>query len=218
MHIKINDFNMGRFLPNFIKKICFPLPKGIVTHEKPCNLDFPFDIQTQKHGSTVNLDTLRQIIMIRPRTFVDVGPGDGFYGKLVKRFFPICYATAIEKNKVYLDKFNLASIYDKVIHDDITEAIEKIDNVELMIFGDILEHLEKGLSTKVLKKGIEKSSFIIVNSPLGFQPQQHEYKEEIHRSGLDYSDFESYKVLEYKEFDKVKFNCLLLGKNAPDKF
>ena len=218
MHIKINDFHMGQFLPNLRKKMWSNLPKGIITHEKSCNIVFPSDIQTWKHNSSVNLDTLRQIIMIQPRTFVDVGAGDGFYGKLVKRFFPICYAIAIEKNKAYLAKFNLASIYDKVIHDDIIEAIEKIDNVELMIFGDILEHLEKGLSTKVLKKGAEKSSFIIVNSPLGFQPQQHEYEEEIHRCGLNYSDFESYKVLEYKEFDKNMFNCLLLGKNTLDKF
>jgi len=187
------------------------LPPGNLTHHKKINIPLPENIQTWKHNHTVNLDTYRQILMIRPKTFVDVGAGDGFYGKLIKRLFPECKTLAIEKNRVYSEQFELNKIYDKLWNEDIITAIDKLEPTDLIIFGDVLEHLEKQPSNEVLGKSLHKAKFVIVNSPLGFQEQKHEYEEEIHRCGLDYSDFEKYNVLEFNVFDEIMFNCILLG-------
>jgi len=198
---------LGRF-----KKSKLPsLPPGNLTHHKKINIALPEDIQTWKHNHTVNLDTYRQILMIRPKTFVDVGAGDGFYGKLIKRLFPDCKTLAIEKNNVYPEQFELNKIYDELWNEDIITAINKLESKDLIIFGDVLEHLEKQPSSEVLRKSLDKAKFVIVNSPLGFQKQEHEYKEEIHRCGLDYSDFRKYNVLEFNVFDEIMFNCALLG-------
>jgi len=62
----------------------------------------------------------------------------------------------------------------------------------------------------LVKSHIIFAKFVIVNPPLGFQEQKHEYEEEIHRCGLDYSDFEKYNVLEFNVFDETMFNCVLL--------
>ena len=149
--------------------------------------------------------------MIMPKTFVDVGAGDGFYGKLIKRTIPECKTLAIEKNNVYLEKFELNKIYDELWNEDIITAIDKQESKDLIIFGDILEHLEKQPSSEVLRKSLDKTKFVIINSPLRFQKQEHKYEEEIHRCGLDYSDFEKYNVLEFNVFDEIQFNCVLLG-------
>jgi len=186
------------------------LPEGKLTELKT-SFEIPSDIQTWKHNTSVNRDTLRQIIMINPKTVVDVGAGDGFYCKLIKRFIPNCQVTAIEKNKIYPEKFNLASIYDSVINDDIVTAIKNLSG-DLIIFGDILEHLEKKDMLQVLGDSLKHFSYVIVNSPLGFQPQEHEFPEERHRCGIEYSDFENRKVLEFRVFDGNMFNCLLIGK------
>lgn len=187
------------------------LPSGNLTHHKKINIQFPSEIQTWKHNQTVNLDSYRQILMIQPKTFVDVGAGDGFYGKLVTNLFPECKTLGIEKNKVYPEQFGLAKIYNNLWNEDIVTAIDKLEQSDLIVFGDVLEHLEKKSSNKVLEKSLNMANFVIINSPLGFQEQNHEYEEEIHRCGLDYTDFEKYSVLEFNVFDDIMFNCLLLG-------
>jgi len=187
------------------------LPLGNLTHHKKINIPFPHEIQTWKHNQTVNLDSYRQILMIQPKTFVDIGAGDGFYGKLVRHLFPKCKTLAIEKNKIYPEQFGLAKIYDNLWNEDVVTAIDKLTQSDLIIFGDVLEHLDKESSNKVLEKSLNIANFVIINSPLGFQEQNHEYQEEIHRCGLDYADFESHFVLEFNVFDDIMFNCLLLG-------
>lgn len=175
-------------------------------------LKIPPHIKTFKHNRSVNAVTLRQILTIQPKTAVDVGAGDGFYGKVLKHFFPALHVTGVELTGVYVKRFCLERIYDELIVDDIVNVVDGLGG-DLVIFGDVLEHLEKCDSTEVLRKAVENFRFIIVNSPVGFQPQTHKsLTSEYHRCGIDYEDFVEYNVLEYHtRCRNLMFNCLLLG-------
>ena len=175
------------------------------------NIAFPEYIKTWKHNSSTNIDTMRQIIMIHPYVVVDCGAGDGFYGKLIRYCFPDANIIAVEKTTEYIKKFNLNLIYDDVLNRDLVDAVKELSG-DLVIFGDVLEHLQKDMVRPVLDDAVNNFKFVLINGPVGFQPQEHPNPNEIHRSGLDYSDFRSFRVLEYHSFCENKmFNCLLCG-------
>jgi trans-aconitate methyltransferase len=173
------------------------------------NPDFPSHLHTGKHNEAVNEDTYRQITSLRPHTVVDVGAGDGFYGKMIKHLDPTIRVTAIEKSAEYLEKFDLAFTYPVIIVGDIVELILGLTG-DLIIFGDILEHLEEKNVHVVLHAANERFAHIIVNGPVGFQPQQHDNPNEIHRCGLDRNTFEGFRVLEYNTYcGGMMMNCLI---------
>ena len=179
-------------------------------------MNFPEYIQTYKHNNVVNVDTLRQITIASPKIFVDVGAGDGFYGKLIKYYDVSIQSYAVEKTEKYIEMFKLHDIYDIVYMDDIKNLINTLKG-DLIIFGDVLEHLEKEQSNYVLNKSIENFKYIIVNSPVGFQAHLHENINEIHRCGLCEDDFKYYNVIEYNTYcNGAMFNCFVKG-NWRDK-
>lgn len=174
-------------------------------------MNIPSYIHTWKHNSSVNDITVEQLLKIKPKNVFDVGAGDGFYGKLLKHLFNNVNVVGIEKNLIYVCEFGLYEIYDALMGDDIVNIICGISG-DLIIFGDILEHLEKQDMVSVLKSAVDNFKYVIVNSPLGFQPQDHKYEEEIHRCGIEREDFKDYKVLDFKVYDEIMFHCLIEGK------
>lgn len=176
------------------------------------NNEMPKHIYTWKHNSSVNDITVKQLLRIKPKNVFDIGVGDGFYGKLLCYLFDDINVIGIEKNPIYIGEFDLKKVYNVIIIDDIMNVISKI-NGDLIIFGDVLEHLEKHDMINVLRTAVNNFGYIIINSPLGFQPQDHEYEEEIHRCGIERKDFKDYKVLEFVIYDGIMFNCLIEGKS-----
>lgn len=175
-------------------------------------MKYKLPFHTWKHNSSVNDITIDQLLKMKPKSVYDVGVGDGFYGKLLNYLFDDVNIAGIEKNPIYIGKFDLRKIYSVIIIDDIIDVITKISG-DLIIFGDVLEHLEKQDMINVLKIAVDNFRYIIVNSPLGFQPQNHEYEEEIHRCGIEKEDFKDYKILEFVVYDRIMFNCLIEGKS-----
>ncbi len=170
----------------------------------------PKHIHTWKHNSAVNDITIEEIFKIKPKKVYDIGAGDGFYGKVLKHLFDNIYVIGIEKNPIYIKEFNLGNIYDEIINGDIIRLISEIYG-DLIIFGDVLEHLEKQDMIDVLEIAVNNFEYVIVNSPLGFQPQSHKYEEEIHRCGLCKEDFEKYEILIFEVYDEIMFNCFIKG-------
>jgi len=174
-------------------------------------IELPKHFQTWKHNEVVNEDTMRQLLTLKPSRVIDVGVGDGFYGKLVKYCFPKTFVLAVEKRIDYILNWKLDEIYDEVVCDDIVNVIDKLEG-DLIIFGDVLEHLEKIDAVRVLSEAVKRFNYVLINSPVGFQPQEHHLPEEIHRCGFDCEDFEDYQVMEFHTYcDGTMFNCLLLG-------
>ena len=177
---------------------------------------FPEYIHTWKHNKCVNNDTMRQINKIAPKKVIDFGAGDGFYGKLLKYLSSTCYVTGIEMEPSYVERFGLNAIYDELIVSDLVYVIDTIspnNDYDLAIFGDVIEHLEENIAKDVIEKAVDLFPYIIVNSPIGYQPQEGKVTSEMHRCGIERTMFDNYNVLEWQDYDDegLMFNCLLRG-------
>ncbi len=70
---------------------------------------------------------------------LDVGPGSGIYGRqLRKRSYK--HVDAVEIFPRYIDEFQLHDVYDEIFVEDIRTFTPRRP-YQLMIFGDVLEHL-----------------------------------------------------------------------------
>jgi len=176
----------------------------------------PLPFHTWKHNNWVNSFTVDQLSALKPQKVWDVGCGDGFYGKLVKHILPTASVSGIELNPRWASHCKKLNIYDKILEVGIEDAI-KLDifaENDLIIFGDVLEHLEKENMTFVLSEAVRKVKYVIINGPVGFQPQDHPDPEEIHRCGVTKADFSNYTIVEYNESNFTEhtnqmMNCVL---------
>lgn len=93
---------------------------------------------------------------------LDVGPGQGIYNKLLKLkgYYNI---DAIEVYKPYIEKFDLYNMYNNVYNENILKFTYKY--YTLIIFGDILEHLNIKQAKRVINFAQNHSKLIIVAVP-----------------------------------------------------
>lgn len=164
------------------------------------------------HNSIINGVTMEQIKRINPKTVVDVGSGSGFYGSVIKQRFPKCHVVGVEIFKPYIENYNLNNIYDKIINENIIDIIDSL-NGDLIIFGNVIEHLNKEDALKVLDKAINNFNFVIINTPRKYAPQQaiNGNIYEVHLCQIGKEDCNNYDIIEYREFD-VMINILIKGK------
>lgn len=91
---------------------------------------------------------------------LDVGAGCGTYSLLLGDYFN--NIDAVEVHKPNIEKYELEKKYRKVYNKDIREMEYDYD---LVIFGDILEHLEVEEAQKVLRYAINHSKEVLVAVP-----------------------------------------------------
>lgn len=121
------------------------------------------------------------------RTFMDIGCGAGAYGKIIREVFGKEVAVdAVEIYAEYINRHGLNSIYNRVIVDDVMHAWPMFYPYELIIVGDILEHLEKEKAIKLIECLKSKCRFIWVALPMkvegrlwsrGYNQSEGEYQE-----------------------------------------
>jgi len=172
-------------------------------------------IISSKHNRFTDPFIKSQLNTLTPKRIVDVGPGDGCWGKIARLMLPDSEIIGIELSLKWTAHCRSLGVYDLVVNEDITTAIYGASG-DVIIFGDILEHIEKESAMMVLAEAVRRFKYVIVDTPLGFVPQKHEDIEEIHRCGLTAADFNDYEILEYHEGtenknDYIVFNCLIKG-------
>ncbi len=137
------------------------------------------------------------IKLIRPKTFFDLGAGAGKYGSMVKEIDPTIETTAIEIEKDYIKKFNLHSIYNRVWNIPITDIIQLKyfdSNFDVVMAGDILEHLKKSEGIDLLNFLIYRCRWIIIEFPHHYlQNAVNGYASEAHISVWAENDFFSFE-------------------------
>jgi SAM-dependent methyltransferase len=129
------------------------------------------------------------------KRFLDIGCGAGHYGQILRQSTghgiestPLSPAKvvidAVEIFPEYIDRHQLRPIYNEIIIGDIRELeIEK--NYDLIIMGDIIEHLKKEDAIRVINKLKDKCFFIWGQLPmkanrpwsLGYDQGEHEWEE-----------------------------------------
>ena len=113
----------------------------------------------------------------------DIGCGRGIWAGCFKSIKPEVGWYGIEIWKPYVDKYkdNLNRLYNKIYIENIIK-FEYKRNYDLIIMGDILEHVEYNSSIKVLKEAINNSKYFVVSIPLGeaVHPPEHGNKYQEH--------------------------------------
>lgn len=110
---------------------------------------------------------------LHPESVLDVGPGWGTYGRLLRPSLPDTHFIAVEVFPDYIEQFNLGTFYDEVHLADIRHW-DWFD-VDLVIFGDVLEHLDKEDALAVWGKAREYAKYLIISVPTS--PRWHEQGE-----------------------------------------
>jgi len=164
---------------------------------------------------------------IKPRTVLDVGVGTGKWGFLFREKvdFRNCHSEenfqvridGIEIDKQWIRDYHKL-IYNDIYIDDLTKFRIKRD-YDLIMMGDVIEHIEKEEGKAFLDRALIRCKYLIITAPLGdresvfFEKQKKIYPHEEHKSAWSLDDFwnTSYNLL----FEQVKLpNFVVLLKGA----
>ncbi len=118
------------------------------------------------------------------KSFLDVGCGAGLYGKIIREVFGSnAFLVTVEIFEEYVERFAIDDIYDAVHCEDIRIMAGDLAPVDLIIAGDVLEHLTKEEAIKVVNTLRPKCRFLWAALPLkigrpwsvGYSQPEHEY-------------------------------------------
>lgn len=133
----------------------------------------------------------------RPNTVLDVGPGEGTYAKRWRKVHQGVWWTAVEIFEPYIKRFNLLrkgkttkSKYDEIHVMDIREAPDHLFHRDLVIFGDVLEHMPKEDAEAVLARAVKVGAYNIVVSVPTVEAPQGEVDGNPHEAHVHHYTFE----------------------------
>lgn len=132
---------------------------------------------------------------LSPKRCLDIGAGAGKYGKIIRTIIPDSHIIAIEIEPSYISEYNLRHIYNEVkLMDALNLIYEKIDEqYDLVILGDILEHLKKSAGVDLINFLVYRTKYILVNYPFRYlQNDVDGYKHEAHISVWHENDFTAF--------------------------
>lgn len=136
-------------------------------------------------------DFMRYVNKIQPKNIVDIGIGFGRWGFLCRelldglhgRFERISWKTNIVGIEIF-NKFITSLqkyIYSRIFIDDgyawlknYAQNNKDDRNIDLIIFGDVLEHMPKEKAIKCLELGIALSNYVLAGIPIGYEYKQGE--------------------------------------------
>jgi hypothetical protein len=125
---------------------------------------------------------------------LDIGPGEGKFGKMLRRVQPSAKRLAVEVDPSYVETYRLREIYDEVL---IMDAARLMDDVRrtfgAVIIGDVIEHLRKSTGTDLLHFLVYRSQVIFVKFPVQIVQDDWEgHVSEAHVSVWSALDFGSF--------------------------
>jgi phospholipid N-methyltransferase len=95
---------------------------------------------------------------------LDVGPGSGSYGRLLKQHYP--QLDAVEIFPHYIDQFNLQEFYRNIYIGDILDF--DVTNYDYIILGDVLEHIPVDKAISLMYKFYNAGKKVLVAVPYKF--------------------------------------------------
>lgn len=159
-------------------------------------------------------EVIQNIQKLEPMNILDVGIGFGKWGALCREYLDVWqgrinrsdWIHRIDGVEIFGDYIqdHQRHIYSSIFVDDIQNFADLIPPYDLIILGDVLEHIEKEAGKQLLEKLIGKSKKIILSIPIGPWPQDemNGNKYEKHLSTWTSIDFVKYDV-DYVSFKLV---------------
>jgi predicted TPR repeat methyltransferase len=103
-------------------------------------------------------------------SILDIGAGSGTYYKLLSPIKDFKWH-AIEAWENYITEFNLRDMYD-VVHQIDARTYQWTEKYNLVIAGDILEHMSKSEAEILVKNILEHTDTLIISIPITHMPQE----------------------------------------------
>ncbi len=159
-------------------------------------------------------------LFLKPKKVLDIGPGFGKYGVLLREYLEywdtnnkeysnfkikIDCIEAYEQYITQIHKF----VYDKIIIGDIKTKIKEINNYDLILMIDVLEHFEKEEGKKLIEELLEKTNYLLISTPKIVEEQKDTFgnKYEIHKSSWTKNDF---KKISNTLFEKDTYSHIVV--------
>lgn len=162
------------------------------------------------------------IYKTNPMKVLDIGIGNGRYGFLSRDLLDTPFdenpkriiLEGIEGFEKYITDFH-RKIYDNIYIGNCYDLVEALPNdYDLILFLDVIEHLDKEQGEKLIKILLSKTKNIIIATPCGYVPQDDVFGNEYerHHSGWtkkDFKKFENVIVKEIKSEFPYKLVCFI---------
>jgi predicted TPR repeat methyltransferase len=102
---------------------------------------------------------------------LDVGPGHGTYSLLLRSQLPQSHWSAVEIWEPYVERFGLEKIYDEVLIQDIREYAPQSPAFDLVLLGDVIEHMTQIEAQKAVEFLLQRSQLLLISIPIIDMPQ-----------------------------------------------
>ncbi len=158
-------------------------------------------------SSSVHIsDCLDHIIRLQPKSVLDIGCGFGLWGFLCREYLDVWNERVQpEQWQVRIDGVELwepyiqshqRSLYNNIILGDVREVADSLGEYDLIIAGDVIEHLDKPEGELVIEQLYDRAKLaLLVNIPLSGNwdhPENYGNPGELHRSQWSPDDFAPY--------------------------
>lgn len=169
------------------------------------------------------------IVEMQPRSVLDIGMGFGLWGFLCREYLDVFPGRVWpEQWEVRIDGIELfepyimahqRAIYSNIIIGDIRKLAPTLDHYDLIIAGDVIEHLDKDDGEDVVDALYDKADrALMVNIPLGENwdhPETYGNPGELHRSVWHAEDFYPYPhVVQFYEVQGMSYGAFYCPKTA----
>jgi cyclopropane fatty-acyl-phospholipid synthase-like methyltransferase len=159
---------------------------------------------------------IEKIIEMVPLTILDVGAGRGAYATILFPYLPNTKFDAVEVWKPYIEEYNLHRKYENVFNVDARDHDNF--NYDLVIFGDVLEHMKKDDALKLWDKVSKQAEFALISIPIVHMPQDEIdgnpyeiHEEEDWSTELVLKEFSN--IVEYRAFEQTGVFIAYFGGN-----
>jgi hypothetical protein len=154
-------------------------------------------LRNMPYSSDVFDNTIQELLFKwRFETYLDIGPGAGKFGRMVKSIVPHCHITAVEIESEYVESFHLREVYDAIILSDALVLLNGDQNrtYDVVILGDVIEHLLKADGQNLIHFLAYRCKRMLVVYPTKYvQYAVGSKPSESHRSSWLPSDFEYFR-------------------------
>lgn len=124
---------------------------------------------------------VNRINALNPYRILDVGPGEGKWVSLARQ--PGQYWTGLEIFPRYVVDYGLHEKYDRIVVDDVRSSADLLRENEFIIFGDVLEHLERDEAQGIVDYVRSQGRGMLVTGPIIHFPQG-EWEGNVHETHL----------------------------------
>lgn len=124
---------------------------------------------------------LDHVAKLNPRRVLDVGVGLGKWGFLIRELLDFndgrLDADSWQTEIVGIEAFDYKSplhdwVYDRMIRADVRDVVTDLVGYDLVVMGDVIEHLEKDDGFALLRTLLQQNRNVLVSTPLHFFEQE----------------------------------------------